>query len=72
MPTKAPGLETGSLFALEHRNGRPYPDVGGTTEIRMMRKAYLGLSDNQRDVAMYFAFLGSSLPVMLVLSVWHF
>lgn len=37
-----------------------------------MRKAYSQLSDNQRDVAMYFAFLGSSLPVMLALSAWHF
>jgi hypothetical protein len=37
-----------------------------------MRKAYSKLSDNQRDVAMYFAFLVSSLPVMLVLSTWKF
>jgi hypothetical protein len=33
-----------------------------------MRKAYPKLSDRKRDVAMYLAFLGSSLGVMLVLS----
>ena len=37
-----------------------------------MRKAYSKLSDSQQDAILYFAFLGSSLPVMVVLMAWQF
>jgi hypothetical protein len=37
-----------------------------------MRKAFAKLGDNQQDAFLYFAFLGSSLPVMVVLMVWQF